>query len=322
VYGEGGTGVHGNSPNGAGVWGSSSDGFGVSGSSTNDIGVRGGSTNGTGVYGTAAFSGTVGIATAIGSETTGVYGKATSLLGRGVYGEGGYHGVYAVGTDTSGVAHGVYGRTNSGATASSGVYGHAAAGQGITYGVYGRSDSSMGYGLYSDGDARVEGNLTVSGDLEVLGDISSGTRAATLSVAPAAFVPRRHDIEYTNDGYQLALEGFSIVDLRPFFAPLQLPQDAVITRVTGCFLAGRSLSPEGCCLRIGIDRSDLTGAQEVLAFAGNPEVQGGNSLVCIEDNTVDQPVVDNDNHVYYLWMSMYRDAVFYGMKVEYEYSTP
>lgn len=319
VYGEGQTGVHGYSTDGAGVWGSSADGWGVSGSSTNDYGVRGGSTNSAGVYGTAPTTGTVGIATASSGSTYGVFGKASSLSGRGVYGEGGFYGVYAVGTDPTGIAHGVYGRTKSNATGASGMYGHASAGSGATYGVYGKSDSPEGFGVYSDGKAHVEGNLTVSRDLAVAGDIIRATRTATLSVAPAAFWPQKHDIEYTNEGYYLKPMG-ALGPLYPFYAPLQLPQNARITRITGCFWTARPLGSEGD-LRIGVDRGDFAGGSETLAFAWAPETPG-DSFLCFSDDTIQEPVIDSNSYTYYLWMSMRRDAEFYGVKVEYEHLPP
>jgi hypothetical protein len=321
VYGEGPTGVHGSGSTGAGVWGSSADGYGVSGSSTNSYGIRGGSTHSTGVYGTAPVTGTAGIATNSGGLAWGVYGKTTSPAGRGVHGEGGYYGVYAVGTDPTGISYGVYGRTLSSSTGASGVYGHAAAAAGTTYGVYGRSDSAAGYGVYSAGDAHVEGDLAVSGNLTVSGNIVPKTRTATLSVAPAAFWPWKHDKEYTNEGYYLKPAGGAISDLHPFFAPLQLPHNARITKVTGCFMSERPLT-NGDNVRFGLERADFAGGSAVMAFAANPDGDGQYEVTCLYDDTIQDPVIDNRNMAYYLWVSLIRDAEFYGMKVEYEYASP
>jgi len=322
VYGEGATGVHGSSATGAGVWGSSTAGWGVSGSSTNNYGVRGGSTNGTGVYGTAPVTGTAGIATASGGLTYGLYGHSASLSGQGVHGEGGYYGVYAVGTDPTGIAYGAYGRTLSSSTGASGVYGHAAAASGTTYGVYGKSDSAAGYGVYSQGDAHVQGDLTVSGNLNVSGDIVPTTRTAKLSIAPAAFWPRKHDQEYTNEGYQLRPAGGGPAELHPFFAPLQLPHNARITKVTACFMNERPFGYEGDSLRFGLERTSFGGLSVTMAFAGNPAEGTQNQVVCFFDDTIQDAVVDNNTMAYYVWVSLIHDAEFYGMKVDYEYAAP
>jgi hypothetical protein len=321
VYGEGPTGVHGTSTAGAGVWGSSPDGWGVSGSSTNSYGVRGGSTNGTGIYGTAPVTGTVGIATASGGQTFGLYGMATSLSGQGVHGEGGYYGVYAVGTDPTGIAYGVYGRTMSSSNGAAGVYGQAAASSGSTYGVYGQSNSAAGYGVYSAGNAHVQGDLTVSGDLSVTGNIVPKTRTTTLSIAPAAFWPWKHDAGYTNEGYYLRPMGGSPAELFPFFAPLQLPHNARITRVSACFMSERPLT-EGDNVRFGLERADFAGGAVTMAFAVNPDGDGQNQVICLSDDTIQDPVIDNNNCAYYVWVSLLNAAEFYGMKVEYEYAAP
>ncbi len=333
VYGEGPTGVHGSSPAGAGVWGSSPSGWGVSGSSTNSHGVRGASTNGIGVYGTSPITGTAGIATAssgygvygeassASGTTYGVYGKATSLSGQGVHGEGGYYGVYAVGTDPSGISYGVYGRTMSSSNGAAGLYGQAAASSGTTYGVYGQSNSAAGYGVYSAGNAHVQGDLTVSGDLNVTGNIVPKIHTTTLSIAPAAFWPWKHDAGYTNEGYYLQPVGGGPAALQPFFAPLQLPHNARITEVSACFRSERPLT-SGADMRFGLERADFAGGSVTMAFEGNPGGDGQNELTCFSDDTIQDPVIDNNTCSYYVWVSMVNAAKFYGMKVEYEYAAP
>jgi len=333
VYGEGRTGVHGSSPDGAGVWGSSSNGWGVSGSSTNDAGVRGGSTNGPGVYGTAPVSGTVGIATALGGESTGVYGKATSLTGRGVYGEGGYYGVYAVGTDPTGVAHGVYGRTNSSATASSGVYGHASAGQGMTYGVYGRSDSPWGYGVYSDGDARVEGNLTVSGNLDVLGDIIGDlgdthidgdltwkTKTSYVSLSPAAFQPPDQNQPFDQLGYNLSRNTFPCEDLINFVADVQLPHQATVTKFTVYWSFNANYPPP--LSSFALVRADME-TEELPEMATVTDRDAAHNIMLESSTTsITDPVVRNDRNIYFVGARMTGCIRLHGVIIEYEFSEP
>jgi len=93
------TGVNTGGGAGSGVYGYSVGGYGVRGLATSGTGIYGEAGSGTGVYGTGSITGTVGIATASGGTTYGVYGKATSAGGNGVYGY-------------SASGHGVHGKAN------------------------------------------------------------------------------------------------------------------------------------------------------------------------------------------------------------------
>jgi hypothetical protein len=170
VWGDSGSGIglYGTSNSAAGVFGMSTSNAGVGGVSTDDFGVQGISTDGTGVHGTAATTGTAGIATG-GGTTYGVYGKATSSSGHGVFGTSpstDYQVAGVTGSNTGGGAGaGVYGYSLGGygvhgrATNGTGVYGSGsttgtvglATGTGTTYGVYGRATSLSGRGLYGEG---------------------------------------------------------------------------------------------------------------------------------------------------------------------------
>ena len=177
-------------------------------------------------------SGVYGVAGAGQGTVYGVRGQATaSGLGIGVYGEGIQAGVH--GRGTGGETYGVLGEAGSsrgagvyGTGSVTGTVGVATLASGTTYGVYGRSESSGGYGIYSDGDAHVQGSLTWQ------------AKTSYLSVAPAAFRPRKNDIDYTNTGDGLFHSPGSIghpsddpLTWKWFYAPVSLPHGARIVSV-------------------------------------------------------------------------------------------
>ncbi|HEY54074.1 MAG TPA: hypothetical protein G4N94_11515 [Caldilineae bacterium] len=311
VYGKnvgGGTGVFGKGEkSGVHGWG---NGSGVT------YGVVGetGSMEGAGVYGIATITGTVGIATAASGVSVGVYGEASSLSGKGVLGEGGYYGIYGVGTDPSGLSHGVHGETASTKNGSSGVHGVATAGSGVTYGVYGRSDSPAGYGVYSEGNAHINGDLTWK------------AKTGYVSVAAAAFQPNDNTIAFQNDGYELVPKD-SNLELRPFFAPVSLPHNAQL----------KSLVVRVCALRPGVTADDfefrLLRMDINAGFGDSPtemalvpvsEIPSG-ACQSFTTITFSHATVDNSRYIYYLgaWIQDFYDTIaLRGAIIEYEITQP
>lgn len=190
-----GTGTSGTSSSGKGVFGTSTSGNGVVGTSTDNIGVQGsgayaGVTGAGGSYGGVFSGSSYGL---YGSGSTGVYASGSTY---GTYCTGSSYGVYAYsgygrGVHAQGVI-GVFGTSpdpnSAGVQGDGGQYGVRGAnartagvrgdsgyvgvwGQGPSYGVYGYADGSGGYavmgqvggsaayGLYSIGNAAVQGTL-------------------------------------------------------------------------------------------------------------------------------------------------------------------
>ncbi len=251
IYGNStsGVGIAGESPV-AGVAGVATDsaGRGVYGSTTassgTSYGVYGsaimGGSGGIGVYGTASFTGTVGIATN-GTGGTGVFGQGETygvqgttspynINGIGVYGSapvtgtvgvattsGNAVGVYGEASGTTGGNNtGVYGRSNSN-DSGRGVYGYAAATTGSTYGVYGQSDSPDGYGVYSEGNAFVQGTLTTTGAIELQNEgiiFPDGSTQNTADSSALAFpVYSKNDIDWSgpNPSLTIGADGLPII---------------------------------------------------------------------------------------------------------------
>ena len=63
------------------------------------------------------------------------------------------------------------------------------------------------------------------------------------------------------------------------------------------------------------------GLEEEVAKKWHPYVPSLTDF-CMSDDSIDHPVIDNDNYVYFLYVYMMKDAMLYGVKVEYEYSAP
>ncbi len=121
-----------------------------------------------------------GVNTTPTGTTYGVYGEAASASGYGVYSNGNaavtgdFHVAESADVDGSLTVDGtatVAGVTTVGGLsaqhATQGVYGHATNMVGVTYGVYGEAASGAGFGVYSDGNAKVEGDLEVTQSIQV-----------------------------------------------------------------------------------------------------------------------------------------------------------
>jgi len=107
-----------------------------------------------------------GTAESMTGTTIGVQGEIASRPGSGVVGLSATSG-YAVsysGTTATGVT-GITDKntTTSGIDFAAGVEGKASATSGTAFGVVGRAASSDGYGIWADGDAKVDGSETISG---------------------------------------------------------------------------------------------------------------------------------------------------------------
>ena len=301
-----GAGIWGDSADHPGVWGSSADAAGVVGISAHDTGVAGLATSndGVGIQGVAPVTGTVGIATNSNGLAYGVYGKSDSDSGIGVYGEGGHIGVEGEGE------YGVRGWSDD--TGGIGVYGRNSAGSGSGIGVYGRSDSpdgsalyglaaGGGYGLYTEGDAHVEGELTWS------------KKTSYLSIAPAAFVPH-------NTGYFYSQEGKFLVafsdDSPDYYATVSLPHGATVTRVT-CAWVDASIDQDVTC---ALYRSDLFGSSIEMAEVVSSGSSGSDYGA---DVTIEVPKIDNSNYIYYMEVDLPAlNLALSGVIIEYTFTEP
>lgn len=272
-----------NDSSGSGVYGSSSSGTGVYGSSSSGVGVYGG-------VGTASGKSPITGAAVWGdsADRPGVFGSSNSA--------GGVGGQSTSGPGVTGISdsgNGVSGASNSG----DGVYGYSPSG----HGVHGKANPPDGYGIYSEGNAYVDGNLFWS------------AKTSYVAVAAAAFHPTGEGYDFSNNGSSLWNED-SASD--SYLAPVQLPHGATVTKLTFYWWDG-SLSEGHCRLY----RIDLAGSEWTMATAwtsGDAATPASS-----EDTAIDYAYVDNSQYAYYLWLELPDNLVAaYGAVIEYVFYEP
>ena len=130
-----------------------------------------------------------------------------------------------------------------------------------------------------------------------------------VSVPPAAFTPAEDGYDYQNLG-ALILNNDGASD--NYYAPVLLPQGATVTKMTLYFYDGSSL--DGCTI---LFRSPLDGSADYMAEVYTHGTSGAGSRF---DNTIDYSVVDNSQHIYYLYLNLPASDTFaYGVIIEYTY---
>lgn len=314
--GNGGVGVYGYSDSGLGVlgvsYGTNTNNAGIFGEARGSTGVVFGvggttasnSTGAAGVYGSA--SSTNGVIYGVLGETSSTSNGASGVKGETTAASGSPYGVYGLASDTGAVtSYGVYGESKSsvgtgvgGISPFNGVYGEASATSGTTYGVYGKSDSSSGYGVYSSGNAHVEGLLT--------------WKAITsyLSIPPAAFNPLDNSSTYDKGSWFVA-PGTTGTPATTFMAPVYLPHGATITKMTWHW-TDTSASDGSAILYRQTPSTGFTLLAQVLT-------SGNSGYASSTDLTIDNATVDNSQYSYFIWLSL-PDSNVVGQEVFIEYT--
>lgn len=161
----------------------------------------------------------------------------------------------------------------------------------------------------------INNNLTVNGNAYVSGDINTSVKTAYIIIPPAAFVCKSNSRGYYNRGDLLMVDDV----LNPsagFVAPVYLPDNVTVVRVTSYWM----------------DNSTNSGILNF--FRTNLASGGGNNLSendtywqstvrnYLTDNTIDTPVIDNQNYSYAMELYLYdnNNMYFYGVKIEYTYT--
>ncbi len=261
-----GDGVDGHSTGaGNGVSGSAGTGYGVEGSSTGAVGGVGGfSTGSSSAPGVFGDSGSGPGVSGLSDTNAGVFGTSPSS-GVGVEGTAGPgDGVegtsttgYGVAGSSSGKNAGVGGfNTDTTQNLAAGVYGFASEG----YGVYGQTGSSGSYGVYSQGNAFVDGEIFTSGSCK---DGCSRTRHV------AAFASRTSQPTIDDVGETALRDGAAHVALAADFAntiDLSKPYVVMLTPEGDAALYVASRTASGFEVRqIGGGRSSIAFAYRIVA---------------------------------------------------------
>ena len=213
------------------------------------------------------------------------------------YGDASGYGVYAQGGDV-----GVYGEPRDYLTERRTT---------PTYGVYGKSDSPIGYGVYSEGNCHVEGELTWK---PTTGYVSVGPIAfAATAVAPFTYASWR---EWSPVGARpradCGVDQYGNYDATTediYFAHLQLPHGARLREVAFHY----SYGPGSSNAELRLARSDFSGN---ITFLAKVEAKRGGLSATINH------VVDNETGFYYLFAVLDCNTTLRGAVVSYEVSEP
>ena len=228
-----------------------------------------------------------------GYDSVAIYGRSgdevpvTNSMGIGVRGD-------------SGNGIGTAGYTDFGA----GLFGYAIGGSGENYGVYGATQSDAGYGIYSQGNAHVDGNLTFK-------PITS-----YISLPGAAFHPSDEGHSYINSGFSLMPQNTSYSG---YLAHVQLPHNAVITKLS---YSSTDWSVNNNS-SVSLYRALPTGSETEMATVSS-EGQSGVPAT-LSDSTISDPIINNKLYGYYIWASFPSpadDFVLHNVTIEYTINQP
>ena len=133
-----------------------------------------------------------------------------------------------------------------------------------------------------------------------------------LSIPPGAFVPKSgtQDSEITNDD----IVNSQLITAEKFYAPVLLPHRATVTKLT---LYGFK-NTSGGYVTLTLLRGDRQGTSTVMATCSITLTTGYQSA---EDDTINDPEIDNENYEYGLQVEQDADAVvtdnrFTGAKID------
>ncbi|GAB4278241.1 MAG: hypothetical protein Kow0080_29720 [Candidatus Promineifilaceae bacterium] len=338
------TAINTNTNSGNGLYGltNASGGYGVAGWNL-------ASSTGTGVYGNSAASagtpyGVYGIASDSGSATSyGVYGKSNSSAGSGVGGIAPTNGVVGEASNTTGTTWGVFGRSNSASgygvfgtntnASGTGVRGDTINGSGVAgyvdwlnsgtgVGVYGsggfygtagkfeNATTSTPAVIITNGGGGSSPALVVTGTTHLEGAVTWKPVTSYLAVPPAAFQPSDNNSTFTQGGYYLVPTGAS--PETTFYAPVNLPHNAVITAVTFHW-SDYSAANNGT---LTLYRDNPVLGPESLAILSTT---GSSGLSSTNTTTITSPTVDNSTYSYYFKLSL-PDTNIYAYEIFIEYT--
>jgi hypothetical protein len=149
--------------------------------------------------------------------------------------------------------------------------------------------------------------LEIAGDLHLQGELTWESKTGYLSIPPAAFTDRYSDpTPYLRHNQVGSSNGVYLV------APVQIPQGATITKVTGYFDIQGDLMDSF----VWLHRSALDGTWSYMAYF-DVYIEG---VASYYDDTIDYPVVDNSAFTYYLDVELGPDHYLFGVIIEYEYT--
>ena len=160
--------------------------------------------------------------------------------------------------------------------------------------------------------------LTIGGDAHISGDLTWYTHGY-VSVSPAAFESYDESFQYVKKGRSLYSTGGA-----SYYAPLQLPHGFTVVSVAFYYYDNDTTGAITTTLKRG--RVDgTTSHSSDMAQAASPAATAA-GYDSATDDTVDDPVVDNQNYIYWLYTrfdSGLTDAQkVMAVVIEYQYTEP
>lgn len=227
-------------------------------------------------------------------------------------GNGATYGVYGEATSNSPGSRGVVGIASGGGFGGCGVYGESQCVNG--YGVRGRALDSNGFGVYSEGNAKVDQSIEIGGNYTY-----SSFKTGYISVAPAAFTTDNDSRPFTNFGNSFVWTG----GLTPYvfedsYAGVQLPHGVRVTNLKLCFENIEDVYG----ITLALIRTDMTGfSTELGSITGNSNI-GQFHIYCVDtDVAAFNATVDNSTYIYFLRFTTSSYASIVGAFIEYEFDT-
>jgi hypothetical protein len=161
----------------------------------------------------------------------------------------------------------------------------------------------------------INNNLTVNGNVYVSGDINTPLKTAYIIIPPAAFVCINNARGYYNRGDLLMVDDI-INPYAAFNAPVYLPDNVTVVRVTSYWMDNSTNSGTLDFHRINL----ASGGGNILSE--NDTYWQSTVRNYLTDNTIDTPVIDNQNYMYFmaLYLRDHANMYFYGVKIEYTYT--
>jgi len=145
------------------------------------------------------------------------------------------------------------------------------------------------------------------------GSVHWAAQTSYVSIPAAAFQPIDEVIDFYNNGAAVRLEENTS---RAFVAPVQLPHNARVTKMT-FYWYDVSSDEDGI---VYLRRADLMGSW---AFMASASTSGDSGVGSTEEDDVLRRIVDNSQYAYYLYLYLPNtDVECYGVVIEYTHTGP
>ena len=159
----------------------------------------------------------------------------------------------------------------------------------------------------------INNNLTVNGNTYISGDINTSVKTGYIIIPPAAFTCYDNNKEYFNRGDLISATDI-INTWVSFYAPVYLPDNVTVVNVTSYWMDNSTGSAALNLHRISL----ASGGGNIMSE--NDTYWQSTQRNYLSDNTIDSPVIDNQNYMYFFHMHLNSNMYFYGVKIEYTYT--